>query len=66
MSVQVADAGDLQSLGGVTLTAGTREVLLLVAPDLESLDETLDEGDDRTHNTPQGKARRVSATCTGT
>ena len=60
-SVKVAGPGDLQPLGGITLTARAGDVLLLVTPDLETLDETLNRGDDRTHNTPLGKGRLASA-----
>ena len=40
--MKVADPGDLKALAGVALAAGVRRVLLLIAPDLEPLDETLD------------------------
>jgi hypothetical protein len=44
--VKVAGPGDLQTLAGVTRAARAGNMLLLVAPDLETLDETLDGGDD--------------------
>lgn len=62
----MADASDLEPFVDVTLAARTRDVLLLIAPYLETLDETLDGGDDRTHNTPLGKGRRGSTTFTAT
>ena len=65
-SVEVAGPGDLQALGGITLTARASHMLLLVAPDLETLDETLNGGDDRTHSTPLGKGRLASARYIGT
>ena len=44
--MEVAGPSDLQPLAGIAVTARAGNVLLLVAPDLETLDETLDGGDD--------------------
>ncbi len=63
--MQVARARDLQALGGVALTARAGGVLLLVAPDLEALHETLDRGGQSVHGVTSGKAAWVGGRVAG-